>query len=212
MAFHLKLIQPKELPHQSHNELSPTGCWQMMLPQRSQIFYMGIFGWCSWWEEGCTVTWWWCREDSDWRRSRSVCWTQGMLAQLNKLVQHIQSFVYYTEQNDIHVHSTSMEWIFSYLRKHYNIEAKWPNLLKITDHILQIFLPSVSCCREAPPCFPKPQNWVLLLLWWPGHERTCKPQNPFKYFFKKYFLRFFERFYERFFERFFFFKFGFGLI
>ena len=44
-------------------------------------------------------------------------------AQLSKLLQHVQSFVHYTESTDIHLHSTSIEWIFSYLRRHYNIEA-----------------------------------------------------------------------------------------
>ena len=55
-------------------------------------------------------------------------------AQLGKLLQHISSFVYYTEADDIDQISKSLEGIFSYLRQHYNIEAKGSNLLKITEH------------------------------------------------------------------------------
>jgi len=55
-------------------------------------------------------------------------------AQLGKLLQHISSFVHYTESDDIDQLSKSVEGIFSYLRQHYNIEAKGSNLLKITEH------------------------------------------------------------------------------
>ena len=55
-------------------------------------------------------------------------------AQLSKMIQHVVSFVHYTEADDIDQSSTSMEWIFKYLRQHYNIEAKGANFLKITEH------------------------------------------------------------------------------
>ena len=55
-------------------------------------------------------------------------------SQLAKMIQHIVSFVHYTEQDDIDQNSVSVEWIFTYLRKHYNIEAKGANFLKITEH------------------------------------------------------------------------------
>ena len=55
-------------------------------------------------------------------------------AQLGKMIQHIVSFVHYTEADDIDQSSISLEWIFKYLRQHYNIEARGANFLKITEH------------------------------------------------------------------------------
>ena len=55
-------------------------------------------------------------------------------AQLGKMLQHIVSFVHYTEADDIDQSSTSLEWILTYLRQHYNIEARGANFLKITEH------------------------------------------------------------------------------
>ena len=55
-------------------------------------------------------------------------------AQLGKMLQHIVSFVHYTEADDIDQNSTGLEWILTYLRQHYNIEARGANFLKITEH------------------------------------------------------------------------------
>ena len=55
-------------------------------------------------------------------------------AQLGRMLQHIVSFVHYNEANDIDMSSTSVEWIFKYLRQHYNIEPKGANFLRITEH------------------------------------------------------------------------------
>ena len=55
-------------------------------------------------------------------------------AQLGKMLQHIVSFVHYTEADDIDQSSTSLEWTLTYLRQHYNIEARGANFLKITEH------------------------------------------------------------------------------
>jgi hypothetical protein len=54
--------------------------------------------------------------------------------QLARMIQHVASFVFYTEQDDIDQNSTSLEWIFSYLQRHYNIEARGANFLNITEH------------------------------------------------------------------------------
>ena len=50
-------------------------------------------------------------------------------AQLGKMLQHIVSFVHYTEADDIDQSSTSLEWILTYLRQHYNIEARGANYI-----------------------------------------------------------------------------------
>ena len=53
--------------------------------------------------------------------------------QLARMIQHIASFVHYTEQDDIDQNSVSLEWIWTYLEQHYNIATKGANFLKITD-------------------------------------------------------------------------------
>ena len=57
---------------------------------------------------------------------------------MSKMLQHIVTFVHYTEADDIDQHSTSVEWIFNYLQNHYNIQAKGSNFLKITDHTFKV--------------------------------------------------------------------------
>ena len=54
--------------------------------------------------------------------------------QLARMIQHIASFVHYTEQDDIVQNSTSVRWIWMYLEDHYNIAPKGANFLRITKH------------------------------------------------------------------------------
>ena len=54
--------------------------------------------------------------------------------QLARMIQHIASFVHYTEQDDIVQNSTSVKWIWTYLENHYNIAPKGANFLRITKH------------------------------------------------------------------------------
>ena len=56
-------------------------------------------------------------------------------SQLSKLIQHVASFVFYTEADDINESSTSLDWIFNYLKEHYNIQARGANFLKITQNV-----------------------------------------------------------------------------
>ena len=56
-------------------------------------------------------------------------------SQLSKLIQHVASFVFYTEADDINESSTSLDWVFNYLKEHYNIQAKGANFLKITENV-----------------------------------------------------------------------------
>ena len=42
-------------------------------------------------------------------------------------------FVYYTESNDILQRSTSLDWIWTYLKQHYNIESHGVHFLKISS-------------------------------------------------------------------------------
>ena len=54
--------------------------------------------------------------------------------QLARMIQHIASFVHYTEQDDIVQYSTSVNWVWKYLEDHYNIAPKGANFLRITKH------------------------------------------------------------------------------
>ena len=55
--------------------------------------------------------------------------------QLSMLLQQFANLVFWSEQDDVTDRSDSLEWIWSYLRSHYNIEAKGSNILKVTEHI-----------------------------------------------------------------------------
>ena len=54
-------------------------------------------------------------------------------AQLAKFITHIATLCYYTEHDDITMQSTSLESIFDYLTRHYGLETKGANFLKIAE-------------------------------------------------------------------------------
>ena len=56
-------------------------------------------------------------------------------AQLAKFVTHVANLCHYTENDDVTNHSTSLEWIFEYLRKHYGLMTKGANFMNISEHI-----------------------------------------------------------------------------
>ena len=61
-------------------------------------------------------------------------------AQLSKFITLIAILCYYTEQDDIIQCSTSMAWIITYLRQHYNLESRGEHFLDIVDVVYtQIF-------------------------------------------------------------------------
>ena len=55
-------------------------------------------------------------------------------AQLNRMIQFVVSFVYKSEGVEIDPSCTSLAWVWEYLEKHYDIETKGVNLLRIADH------------------------------------------------------------------------------
>ena len=54
-------------------------------------------------------------------------------AQLAKFITHVATLCYYTEHDDITMQSTSLTSIFDYLSKHYGLETKGANFLKIAS-------------------------------------------------------------------------------
>ena len=55
-------------------------------------------------------------------------------AQLAKYITHIATLVHHTENDDVTNHSTSLNWIFDYLKKHYGLETKGANFMNIAEH------------------------------------------------------------------------------
>ena len=62
-------------------------------------------------------------------------------AQLAKFVTHIATLCHHTENDDVTNHSTSLEWVFDYLRKHYGLTTKGANFMNIADHIFKTGTP-----------------------------------------------------------------------
>ena len=56
-------------------------------------------------------------------------------AQLTKFVIHVATLCHHTEKDDVTQHSTSLDWIFDYLKKHYGLETKGANFMNISDHV-----------------------------------------------------------------------------
>ena len=56
-------------------------------------------------------------------------------AQLSKFVTHVATLCHHTENDDVTQHSTSLEWIFDYLKKHYGLETKGANFMNISEHV-----------------------------------------------------------------------------
>ena len=54
--------------------------------------------------------------------------------QLSMMLQQISLFCHVTEQEEIVNRCDSLEWIWTFLRAHYNIEAKGANILRITEN------------------------------------------------------------------------------
>ena len=55
-------------------------------------------------------------------------------AQLSKYITHIATLCHHTENDDVTNHSTSLQWIFDYLLKHYGLETKGANFMDISKH------------------------------------------------------------------------------
>ena len=154
MAFHLKLIQPKELPANglTSAEFKPwTNHLNNFLQQDVENFrFLPGGDYYTWSPASDSVSNTRIAalhgDDTDHLAINADDLTEPQMVvkrvrllntrnvQLGKLLQHVSSFVHYTESDDIQQLSKSMEWIFNYLRQHYNIEVKGSNLLKITEH------------------------------------------------------------------------------
>jgi hypothetical protein len=155
MAYHLKLIQPKELPadNLTSAEFKPwTNHLNNFLQQDVENFRFLKGGRYSTWlpasenvsnkriialhvdDPELLAIDAHATDNAAVKTAKKTRLLDIRNAQLGKLLHHITSFVHYTEADDIDQISKSIDWIFTYLRQHYNIEAKGSNLLKITEH------------------------------------------------------------------------------
>ena len=57
--------------------------------------------------------------------------------QLSKFITHIATLCHHTENDDVTNGSTSLDWIFDYLKKHYGLETKGANFMNISDHVFK---------------------------------------------------------------------------
>ena len=74
-------------------------------------------------------------------------------AQLAKFVTHIATLCHHTENDDVTNSSTSLEWIFDYLRKHYGLETKGANFMNIADHVFKQGTPHQTFYKQYRASF-----------------------------------------------------------
>ena len=74
-------------------------------------------------------------------------------AQLAKFVTHIATLCHHTENDDVTNHSTSLEWIFDYLKKHYGLMTKGANFMNISDHCYKQGVPHQTFYKQYRASF-----------------------------------------------------------
>ena len=74
-------------------------------------------------------------------------------AQVAKFITHIATLCHYTEHDDVTMQSTSLESIFSYLQKHYGLETKGANFMKISEHTFKQGTPHQTFYKQYRASF-----------------------------------------------------------
>ena len=74
-------------------------------------------------------------------------------AQLAKFVTHIATLCHHTENDNVTNHSTSLEWIFEYLRKHNGLMTKGANFMNIPEHICKVGTPYQTFYKQYRASF-----------------------------------------------------------
>ena len=74
-------------------------------------------------------------------------------AQLAKFVTHIATLCHHTENDDVTVYSTSLEWIFDYLRNHYGLTTKGANFMNIAEHVFKLGTPHQTFYKQYRASF-----------------------------------------------------------
>ena len=74
-------------------------------------------------------------------------------AQLSKFVTHIATLCHHTENDDVTMSSTSLDWIFEYLRKHYGLMTKGANFMNIAEHNFKVGTPHQTFYKQYRASF-----------------------------------------------------------
>ena len=74
-------------------------------------------------------------------------------AQLAKFITHIATLCHHTENDDVTNHSTSLEWIFDYLKKHYGLMTKGANFMNLSDHVYKHGTPHQTFYKQYRASF-----------------------------------------------------------
>ena len=74
-------------------------------------------------------------------------------AQLAKFVTHIATLCHHTENDDVTNHSTSLDWIFDYLKKHYGLMTKGANFMNISEHFYKQGVPHQTFYKQYRASF-----------------------------------------------------------
>ena len=74
-------------------------------------------------------------------------------AQLAKYITHIATLCHHTENDDVTNSSTSLNWIFDYLKKHYGLETKGANFMNIADHCFKAGTPYQTFYKQYRASF-----------------------------------------------------------
>ena len=74
-------------------------------------------------------------------------------SQLSKFITHIACLCHHTEHDDITNSSTSLDWIFDYLIKHYGLQTKGANFLNISDHVFKKGTPFQTFYKQYRAAF-----------------------------------------------------------
>ena len=76
----------------------------------------------------------WDNLGTDLELERLLCKRNALLA---KFITHIANLCHINEHDDVTIHSTSLDWIFDYLKKHYGLETKGANFMNIAEHVFK---------------------------------------------------------------------------
>ena len=74
-------------------------------------------------------------------------------AQLSKFITHIATLCHHTENDDVTNNSTSLQWIFDYLMKHYGLETKGANFMNISNHTFKEGTPHQTFYKQYRASF-----------------------------------------------------------
>ena len=90
--------------------------------------------------------------DNEYNRNLAALLTSRN-SQLAKIVTHVATLCHITENDDVTNLSTSLTWIFDYLKKHYGLETKGANFMNISAHAFKKDVPYQTFYKQYRASF-----------------------------------------------------------